>query len=156
MESRLWQGSSGESEQKLSSSFWVCAVSSIACCVSERKLNSKLNKSEQKVSRERPRFHGKGLFQLVAEKSARETQRVVRGLPRGCRPHGQGCGQTQQQTQRLCRLFGAVSRHRVAGSGWLSSPLWGVLGFRQRGSFFGGRCFAAVLASGRGDARVCQ
>lgn len=138
MESRLWQVSSGESEQKLSrnraetehklnSSFWVCAVNSIACCVSERKLNSKLNKSEQKVSRERPRFHGKGLFQLVAEKSARETQRVVRGLPRGCRPHGQGCGQTQHQTQRLCRLFGVVSRFPVAGSGVGRLHLYGAL-----------------------------
>mgnify|MGYP000041438971 CR=1 FL=1 len=76
MESRLWQVSSGESEQKLSrnraetehklnSSFWVCAVGSIACNVIGQKPNSKLNKTEQKVSRERPRFHGKGLFRLV-------------------------------------------------------------------------------------------
>ena len=72
MESRLWQVSSGESEQKLSrnraetehklnSSVLVCAVSSIACNVIGQKPNSKLNKSEQR----KPRFHGKGLFRLV-------------------------------------------------------------------------------------------
>ena len=51
MESRLWQVSSGESEQKLSRN--------------RAETEHKLNKTEQKVSRERPRFHGKGLFRLV-------------------------------------------------------------------------------------------